>query len=80
MSFLEKIQTSRGDLVYIVRGEDRGRKAWHYVLVDKVKLPLFKQKLKEGDLDVSHYGEILYSGWGENPPPEIVEAVKRQYS
>lgn len=69
-----------GELVYLVRGKDAGRAAWHYVLIDKMKLPLFKQKLKSGSLDVSEYGKILYSGWGDNPPEEIVEEIKKQYS
>jgi hypothetical protein len=80
MAFVDKIQNSLGDLVYLVRGKDAGKAAWHYVLIDKVKLPLFKQKLKSGSLDVSEYGKILYSGWGEDPPQEIVDEIKKQYS
>jgi hypothetical protein len=79
MSFTDRVQGSLGDLVYLVRGKDAGRSAWHYVLIDRMKLPLFKQKLKTGSLDVSEYGKILYSGWGENPPEEIVEEIKKQY-
>jgi hypothetical protein len=80
MAFTDKVQNSMGELVYLVRGKDAGRAAWHYVLIDKMKLPLFKQKLKSGSLDVSEYGKILYSGWGENPPEEIMEEIKKQYS
>jgi len=80
MSFITQIQTSRGDLVYLVRGKDLGREAWHYVLIDKVRFPLFMRMLEKGALDVSEYGKILYSGWGKNPPPEIIETIKAQYS
>lgn len=80
MAFVDKVQNSLGELVYLVRGKDAGRAAWHYVLIDRVKLPLFKQKLKTGTLDVSEYGKILYSGWGEDPPQEIVDKIKEQYS
>jgi hypothetical protein len=68
------------NLVYLVRGKDSGKAAWHYVLIDQVKLPAFLQVLKTGSFDVSQYGKILYSGWGEDPPSEIVEAIKSQYS
>ena len=78
--FTDKLQNSLGDLVYLVRGKDAGRAAWHYVLIDRVKLPLFKQKLKTGSLDVSEFGKVLYSGWGENPPADIVAEIKKQYS
>lgn len=78
--FTDKIQTSRGELVYLVRGEDSGRKVWHYVFVDKAKQALFKQMIKSESIDVAQYGKVLYSGWGENPPPEIAEAIKKQYS
>lgn len=80
MAFVDKVQNSLGDLVYLVRGKDGGKPAWHYVLIDRVKLPLFKQQLKTGSLDVSEYGKILYSGWGQDPPEEIVNKIKEQYS
>jgi hypothetical protein len=80
MAFTDKLRNSLGDLVYLVRGKDNGRAAWHYVLIDKVKLPLFQKAIRTGALDVSEYGKILYSGWGEDPPPEIIEAVRERYS
>lgn len=80
MSFLNKFQSSRGDLVYLVRGDDAGRDVWHYVLVDKAKLPLFKRMVTSSSIDVAEYGQVLYSGWGKEPPQEITEKVKQQYS
>lgn len=80
MSFTEKFQTSLGDLVYLVRGKYSGEDGWHYVLVDKLKLPLFIENGKRGSIDVAEYGKVLYSGWGIDPPEEIVEAVKKEYS
>ena len=80
MSFLEKIKSSRSELLYLVRGKDKGEKCWHYVMVDKFKLPLFKEKLKTGSLDVADFGQILQSGWGENPPEDIVAKIKAEYS
>jgi hypothetical protein len=80
MSFLEKLQNSQGELVYLVRGKHEGREAWHYVLVEKAKLPFFCAKVKSGALDVANYGKILHSGYGKNPPEDIVASIKQQYN
>ena len=80
MSFVEKIQNSLGELVYLVHGKDKGKDAWHYLLVDKLKLAIFLQDVKSGKLDVTNYGVVLYSGWGENPPQHIIDEVKAKYS
>jgi hypothetical protein len=79
MSFADKFRRSSGELVYVVRGKDEGKAAWHYVLVDRVKLPVFLKKADGGPIDVSQYGKILYSGWGENPPEDIVQKIKDEY-
>ena len=80
MSFAKRINSSLGNLVYIVRGKDKEMEAWHYVLVkDKALLPIFLKKAAGGPIDVSQYGKILYSGWGENPPDDIVNKVQEQY-
>jgi hypothetical protein len=68
-----------GDLVYLIRGKDAGRPAWHYVHIDGMKLRAFKRALATGSLDVSQYGEILKSGWGKDPPGDIVKWVKDRY-
>lgn len=80
MSFLEKFENSKGELVYLLRGKDTGRDAWHYILIDKMKLPLFKHALATGTVDATQYGKVLYSGWGTEPPQDIMEAVKKQFS
>lgn len=77
-SYTDKV-TRRGDLVYLVHGKDRDRDAWHYVLVDKNKLPLFLKQIETGSIDVALYGEVLRSGWGKNPPPEIVKEIEDEF-
>ena len=77
---LRKLFEERASLVYLVRGTDRGRRAWHYVLVDKPKLDAFKRQLATGSIDVSRYGRTLYSEFGDNPPANIVSAINREYS
>ncbi|XP_013402487.1 ankyrin-1 [Lingula anatina] len=68
-----------GSLVYLVRGKDRGRPAWHYVLVKRKLLADFLIKTKGGSIDVADYGEVLYSGWGKDPPDDIVKKITDKY-
>ncbi|QKX02080.1 hypothetical protein [Wolbachia endosymbiont of Dirofilaria (Dirofilaria) immitis] len=78
-SFVDVTRRSRSDLIYLVRGKDRGRSAWHYVLIDKDKREMFLAKSRTGSMDVADYGEILYSGWGENPPQGIVDKINEEF-
>ena len=57
--------------IYLVRGKDRGKPAWHYVQVEKVLLPLFLRRTNGGDLDVADFGLVLKSGWGKDPPENV---------
>lgn len=80
MSFLEKVKGSKGHLVYLVRGKDKGKACWHYVLIDNLKLAIFKEDLKKPMIDVADYGQVIESGWGEDPPEDIVKKIKDQFS
>ena len=73
-----KLQSQR---VYLVRGKDKGRPAWHYVLVvdDEDTIDNFLKTVKSGKVNVANYGEILFSGFGEDPPNEVTEKVHRKY-
>ncbi|MDR2831646.1 MAG: hypothetical protein LBV62_01895 [Rickettsiales bacterium] len=78
-SFADATRRSRSDLIYLVRGKDREKSAWHYVLVDKEKREMFLTRSRTGSMDVADYGEILYSGWGEDPPQEIVDKINEEF-
>lgn len=78
--FAEDVRKKRSDCVYLVRGKDRGKAAWHYVLVDKGKKQMFLAAAKSGSLDVADYGEVLYSGWGQDPPADIKKKIDDQYN
>ena len=60
---------------YLVRGKDKGRAAWHYVLVKKHLLGLFLKRVKGGSLDVADFGAILRSGWGKDPPEGTTDKI-----
>ena len=66
---------SRPSLIYLVRGKDKGRQAWHYVLVDEGQENAFKEKVASGTVDVAVYGKVIKSGWGKDPPDDVKDAI-----
>ncbi len=76
---VSKKKSALTGVVFLVHGTDKDKPIWHYVLVDRPKLASFKHTLKKSSIDVAQYGKVLYSGWGENPPPEIARAVSEQF-
>ena len=80
-NFLEAVKASQSDLVYLASGKDNitGNNAWHYLQISsKGKVPLFLKNIKTG-INLTDYGTILYSGWGEEPPEEIRLKIKEQF-
>ena len=65
---------------YLIRGTDRGREAWYYLLVDKHKVDDFKAKLATMEtIDIEEYGKVLDSGYGKYPPKDIERMIYLQY-
>jgi len=70
-SFVRLIKSHADGSTYLVRGQLDGRQLWHYVKVDKLKISLFLKKVNGATFDITEYGTVLSSGWGDNPPKEI---------
>lgn len=70
---------SQADLVYLVKGIDDGRNAWYYVLVERLKLSLFQKALNDDIIHLENYGKILYSAYGDEPPQDITDKLKKEY-
>ena len=58
--------------MFINQGTDRGRRAWHYVLLvdDEETIRAFKDKTQGAnagkyDVNVADYGKVIRSGLGE---------------
>jgi hypothetical protein len=66
--------------IRLVRGEDNGKKAWHYVFLhdDEAMQEQYEAKLKAGTIDLADYGTVFKSGWGEDPPEELRRAIERR--
>ena len=80
MAFVDKITSSSQQLIYLVRGKNQGHDAWHYISIhNRLMLPIFLENTKYNNLDISKYGKILYSGWGKNPPDDIIKQINEAY-
>ena len=75
-----KFKENASERIYLVRGKDREKLAWHYVLVKKALLPLFLRRANGGRLDVADFGRVLESGWGKDPPEDIRKSIKEMHS
>lgn len=71
--------SSQADLIYLVKGVDDGRNAWYYVMVERLKLSLFQKALNDDIIHLENYGVILNSAYGDEPPAEITEELKKKY-
>jgi hypothetical protein len=69
-SFVGRLAESAGT-VYLSVGLFRGHPTWHYVRVDPRKRPQFLQQVRTGTIDVAEFGDVLFSGWGTEPPEDI---------
>ena len=79
-SFKWEDRLLKGERIYLIRGKDKGKQAWHYVLVDEDKIVTFNAKVKSGNIDVADYGTVLYSGWGQDPPKDIKHKIDLRFS
>ena len=64
---------------YLVRGKERGRAAWHYVLVKKHLLGLFLKLANGGSLNVADFGDVLRSGQGKDPPEGTRNKLQKEH-
>ena len=71
---------SAGKRIHTVRGTDRGRRAWHLVLLaDNDETILQFREWLGKSMDVKDYGLVLKSGWGEDPPQEAEHQLTKEY-
>lgn len=79
-SFLNKIRKSRDGNIWLLRTrEASGRHCYFYVRVDPLKKALLENRIGAAGQTITDYGDILASGYGENPPPEVAARMKAEY-
>ena len=80
LSFQEKIIAQQGHLIHLVTGHDHtGKKAYYFVFLKKDRVGAFEQAMKTDSLNLLDYGQIIESGYGDDVPPEVMQAVKDKY-
>ncbi len=78
------------EVPFIIRGKNRGRPAWHCILVPHKKIGRLKSQWKRGSIDIDQFGHVIeylnheditkqMSGWGENPPKQLREWLDKHY-
>ena len=78
--FTRQVIVSRPDHIFLVRGRDAaGERAWYYIMIDKGKRDAFRNQEGVPFLKLTDYGEILHSGFGENPPEDIRRQMEEEY-
>jgi hypothetical protein len=78
------------ETLYIIRGKDRNRPAWHCILVSVSKAAELKSQGSGGTIDYTDFGRMIYyrnnrggteaaSGWGRNPPKILRKWLEEHY-
>jgi hypothetical protein len=71
--------SAKADKVFLVRDSQNGQDVWFYILVESIKLPIFRKKIGHEALDLKDYGTILHSGYGKNPPEDIKKKLHEEF-
>jgi hypothetical protein len=83
-SFAERIgrhsRYYRPSKIYLIRGNDStGQPAWYYLCIDRGKKHRFELSATMGQIQLTDFGRIIISGYGEYPPPEVKKRMKDEY-
>jgi hypothetical protein len=67
---VKRISGEKNDLYLLNATTSDGRQAWYYLKIDKLKFPIFKFKTaaKNNNINLTDFGKIIASGWGDEPP------------
>ena len=76
MSFVDHVTKSRNHLIRLVTAENRGRDAWWYIRVENSKFELYKIQIETGTINLPEFGEILFKGFGKEPPEDIKKKIE----
>ena len=70
---------SAGTRVWLVTSNDNIQPEWSYVLFvddEQTMCSLINKKIAE---NIEDCGQVLKSGWGEEPPSEVIEWIEKNY-
>lgn len=79
-SFLDRVKKSRDGNVWLLRTTDaQARACYFYIRVDPLKKAILENRIGQSGLTITDYGEIITSGFGENPPLAVAQRMKDEY-
>lgn len=80
-SFQDRYIAQNGDLVHKIKAKDAtGRWAYYFVLIPPHKEGIFDSKIgKPGMIDLTDYGTIIASCYGEAPTEAVKKLLKDKY-
>lgn len=64
-------------IIYLEKGKVGGKDVWCYVKVAKIKVPLYLKSKVGEKIDIKKYGQVIFSGWGKTPTPEIEKQIRK---
>jgi hypothetical protein len=78
--FSSLVQSQSSKYIVLVKGELNGKKCWHYVLSNKIKMPVLLKNCSSGisHINIEDYGTIITSGWGAEPSKYIQDKVENE--
>lgn len=81
MKFTQTHTSKKGKYIYKIQSADReGRRVWFFIMVNPAKTKTFLNIKKKSMINLSDYGEILMSGFGDAPPQEAIDEINAQYN
>jgi len=80
-AFAQNLSTARNDNLYLVNGgsDYTDQPAWYFIRVENVKVRAFFRAVEAGNIKLEDFGEIVESGYGEEPPDAIIASMRANY-
>lgn len=81
MSFATDVLISRAPTICLIKapaGEER-KPAWYYIVPFEGQAEHLARSVTSGPTQLTDYGRIIISGYGESPPDDVVAYIKSTY-
>lgn len=65
--------------VFLIKGEDRGKKAWYYIAVNSIKIAEFLTALNSTTLNLDAFGTVVSSAYGNDPANAERLEIRQKY-
>ena len=72
---------STAERIFLVRGKEGDRPCWRYVKLkdNEDTRKEFFEAVESGSVNVTKFGKLLESGWGKDPPEDVVKKMTEKY-